>query len=132
MGPIHEALKELKDLNKILLDPPATYQDECEIMGKQIAAQLRALPELSRLRANLEIQRILLDFRVEQVNSSRPQSLELSTSNCSYTVLDVIPPSTSITHQLNSSNDVLDNNILTKAMAGSELQFMTSEDLTND
>ncbi|KAK7874136.1 hypothetical protein R5R35_004679 [Gryllus longicercus] len=75
IGSITTAIKELKDLEKSLSASPLTIrttviEDECEIMGKWIASQLRKLPKHSRHRANLEIQQVIKKHSVEHMNSS--------------------------------------------------------------
>jgi hypothetical protein len=67
---ITDAVRELKDLNEKINTHPTTSsvtEDECELMGKHIAFQLRQLPTDERVRANFEIQKILMDFRLRNI-----------------------------------------------------------------
>lgn len=68
---ITDAVRELKDLNEKMNTHPTTTssvtEDECELMGKHIAFQLRQLPTDERVRANFEIQKILMDFRLRNI-----------------------------------------------------------------
>ncbi|XP_055628059.1 uncharacterized protein LOC129769676 [Toxorhynchites rutilus septentrionalis] len=43
--------------------------DECDIMGKHIAIQLRSLPVHERVLAHLKIHEVLVDFRLRNINS---------------------------------------------------------------
>lgn len=132
---ISNAVRELKDVNEKLQMVQTTtssvvVDDECDVMGKHIAIQLRQLPVDERIRANFEIQRVLMDFRLR--NITRPQSTTSSST------LDVpISPNSSILDISNSyipeprisdqrePSFLINNDIITAAMSNSDITFMS-------
>lgn len=73
---IADAVRDLNELNEKLNTPTTStagsLEDECEIMGKHIAIQLRQLPAYDRVRANFEIQKILMEFRLRNISPEIP------------------------------------------------------------
>jgi hypothetical protein len=79
MGTITEAVRELKDFNKILSVPDQNVrkvEDECDVMGRHIAMQLRELPIQDRIMANVNNQQVLMKYRLQNINgrSETPRS----------------------------------------------------------
>lgn len=74
------AVKELSQLNKNISSafplPTATLttEDECDVIGRHIAIQLRKLPAEDLMNANLEIQHILAKYRKINTPSAGPRS----------------------------------------------------------
>lgn len=126
---ITDAVRELKDLNEKLgtsTSSTVCKEDECDIMGKHIAFQLRELPIHDRVRANFEIQKILTDFRLKNIvqppstissgmtNSSTSSILDISSNPCT--------PHTCTSEQ-STDNDVFNTGIIQAAMSSSDIQY---------
>ena len=91
-------------------------------MDKHIAIQLRELPVHDRLRANFEIQKILMDFRLRNIiqplstissgitNSSTSSILNISSNPCT--------PQTCTSEQ-STDNDVFNTDIIQATMSSS-------------
>jgi hypothetical protein len=108
MGTITEAVRELKDLNNILSVPDENVrklEDECDVMGRHVAMQLRELPIQDRIMANVDIQQVLMQYRLQYINGSSetPQS-HTSTS-------------------LNESDLGQDGNVITQALIYAGLKY---------
>lgn len=74
---MHSAINELKDLNKSLRLPLEEEENECDIIGKHIAIQLKQLPLPDMLNANAEIQQVLTKYRLKNLyshNASTPST----------------------------------------------------------
>lgn len=138
-GTITAAVKELRDLNKILSAPhpcnstaAVIVEDECEIMGKQIAVQLRMMPEHMRLKANFEIQRILMDFRMDHLKSKCTVSddgMSSSDNNSTFTIIS-LPSTSETTDQLDQPTTVfkeINSDLLKNALTSTGLQFVLSD-----
>lgn len=123
-----EAVNELQNLNKTLSNPETSatdQEDESEIMGKQIASQLRQLPVAERLRANFEMQKILMDFRLRNLSSGTVSSASTgSLYSCPSSSRDRMFPS-----DVDSRNEYLNADIINAAMVSSELQYVEHESL---
>lgn len=63
---IANAMNEFKFLHKHFA---VKEEDECDVMGKQIAFQLRDLPKFQRIHANLVILKVLSDFQLNNIES---------------------------------------------------------------
>lgn len=80
---ITDAVHELKNLNETMNTTKTAIQDdECDIMGKHIAIQLRELPSYDRVLANFELQKVLMNYRLKNMRGvssstsySRPSSV---------------------------------------------------------
>lgn len=74
------AVKELSQLNKNissafpLRTATFTTEDECDVIGRHIAIQLRKLPAEDLLDANLEIQQVLAKYRKKNTPPVGPRS----------------------------------------------------------
>jgi len=60
----------------------AIQDDECDVMGKHIAIQLRELPSYDRVLANFDLQKVLMNYRLKNMRGvlsstsySRPSSV---------------------------------------------------------
>lgn len=63
---IQAAVNELKELNNTLTmsaPSPRESEDECDVIGRHVALQLRQLPPIDRIDATDEIQAILSTYR---------------------------------------------------------------------
>ena len=63
---IQAAVNELKELNHSLTmsaPSPRESEDECDVIGRHVALQLRQLPPIDRIDATDEIQAILSRYR---------------------------------------------------------------------
>lgn len=63
---IQAAVNELKELNQSLTmsaPSPRESEDECDVIGRHVALQLRQLPPIDRIDATDEIQAILSRYR---------------------------------------------------------------------
>lgn len=71
---VTSAVKELRELNSTLQNS-VERDDECSLMGKNVAEQLRKLPIAEMLHANLEIQQVLMKYRLSNMTSFLPNSV---------------------------------------------------------
>ncbi|XP_050548072.1 uncharacterized protein LOC126909682, partial [Daktulosphaira vitifoliae] len=72
---ITNAVHELKNLNETINSPKTSIQDdECDVMGKHIAIQLRELPPYDRVLANFELQKVLLNYRLKNMREVSPST----------------------------------------------------------
>jgi len=95
-GATKKAERDLIDINNIL---PTPGDEECEIMAKSIALQLRELPVQDRLRANIDIQKILLEYRLKHIiDTSQLKTLDqqskssLNSSSSDYNIVVCVQP----------------------------------------
>lgn len=72
MEAITDAVQDLKNLNQSMNPSTIAWEDECDIMGKHMAIQLRELTEYDRVLAHYDIQKILINYRLKNMN--RPSS----------------------------------------------------------
>ena len=136
MATITEALRELKDLNKILSvhdQNVRKVEDECDVMGRHIAMQLRELPIQDRIMVNVDIQQVLMKYRLQNINrrSETPWS-HTSTSSAMTSFSSVVSPGSAISNQSGHKEPDfgLDGNLISQALKYAGLEY--NEDNRDD
>lgn len=78
---ITDADNELNNLNKTMTTATTTiWDDECDVMGKHIAIQLRELPSYDRVLANFDLQKILMDYRLRNMRRVSPSTSSVAST----------------------------------------------------
>lgn len=79
---IRAAITELKELNTSLQTPIETSQkeNECDIIGKHIAIQLKELLMPDMIQANTEMQQILMKYRLKNLDNRNTPTAWSTTS----------------------------------------------------
>lgn len=125
---ITEAVQELKNLNETMNTPTVNREDECDVMGKHIAIQLRELPPYDRVLANFDLQKVLMDYRLRNMRGES-SSTSYNRPNCVASTIQSNP----YTPQTTTSEESTTVDIIHSAMVvsdldtelfGSEVQFL--------
>lgn len=132
---ISNAVRELKDVNEKLQMVQTTtssvvVDDECDVIGKHIAIQLRQLPVDERIRANFEIQRVIMDFRLRNITRPPQSTTSSSTMDVPISPNSILDISNSYVQEPRLSDQsepsyLINNDIITAAMSNSDITFMS-------
>lgn len=127
---ITDAVQELKNLNETMTNPTtAIREDDCDVMGKHIAIQLRELPPYDRVLANFDLQKVLMDYRLRNMRGAST-STSYNRPNSVASTVQSIPHTPQITTSEESTADILHAAIVNTDMDsefyGSEVQFLNS------
>jgi hypothetical protein len=128
MGTITEAVRELKDLNKILSVPDQNVrkvEDECDVMGRHVAMQLRELPIQDRIRANVDIQQVLMKYRLQNINRRSETPRSHTSTSSAMTFSSVVSPDSAMSNQSghNEPDLGLGGNLVSQALKYAGLQY---------
>lgn len=86
MDAITDTVHELKNLNETMTTTTTIRDDECDVMGKHIAIQLRKLPSYDRVLANFNLQKVLMDYRLRNMRRVSPSTSYSRPSSVAYTI----------------------------------------------
>lgn len=117
---ITDAVQDLKNLNQSMNPSTIAREDECDIMGKHIAFQLRELTEYDRVLAHYDIQKILMNYRLKNMNRQSSSSSSITTfsrPNSTASTIESIP----YTPETYSSEDSTTTDIIHSAMVYSDI-----------
>jgi len=116
---ITDAVQDLKNLNQSMNPLTIAREDECDIMGKHIAFQLHELTEYDRVLAHYDIQKILMNYRLKNMN--RPSSPSSITTffrpNSTASTIESIP----YTPETYSSEDSTTTDLIHSAIVYSDI-----------
>jgi hypothetical protein len=102
MDTITEAVRELKDLNKILSVPDQNVrkvEDECDVIGRHIAMQLRELPIQDRIMANVDIQQVLMKYRLQNIYRRSETTRSHTSTSSAMTFSSGVSPDSAMSNQ---------------------------------
>jgi len=115
---ITDAVQDLKKLNQSMNPSTIAREDECDIMGKHIAFQLRELTEYDRVLAHYDIQKILMNYRLKNMNRQSSSSITtFSMPNSTASTIESIP----YTPETYSSEDSTTTDLIHSAMVYSDI-----------
>jgi len=115
---ITDAVQDLKNLNQSMNPSTIAREDECDIIGKHLAFQLRELSEYDRVLAHYDIQKILMNYRLKNMNRQSSSSITtFSMPNSTASTIESIP----YTPETYSSEDSTTTDIIHSAMVYSDI-----------
>lgn len=108
--------------------PTVIREDECDVMGKHIAIQLRELPPYDRVLANFDLQKVLMDYLLRNMRGessstsyNRPNSVASTIQSNPYT------PQTTTSEESTTADIIhsaMVNSNMDSEFFGSEVQFL--------
>lgn len=79
----HQATTTVHELSPVQF-MPATPEDECDVIARHIGMQLRQLSTSDMLQANVEIQQVLLKYRLANLDRIQTESQTSDQENMVY------------------------------------------------
>jgi len=122
-------MKQFSNLNETITNTKTTSirDDECDVMGKHIAIQLRELPSYERVLANFDLQKVLMNNRLRNMRGVSPLTSYNPNSVASTIQSNPYTPQTTTSEESGTADIIhsaMDNSDINIDFFGSDVQYI--------